>query len=434
VQTDKGARKGPALAKAQVRVGDWALPILPEREWRQMFADAWRMHRDALFDPAMRGLDWTATRAKYAPLLDRLGDRADLDDLLGQMMGELGVLHSQARGAETRKDAEAAVAASLGASFERVAGGARIARIWRGDSELPGERAPLLQPGVDLREGDLILAINGRPMEDADDIAELLENQAGQQVLLDYRRGNAAPERVVATPVAMDKDATLRYSDWVQGTRHKVEQTGAGRIGYLHLRAMTPSDIADFAREFYANVDRDALIVDVRRNRGGNIDSWVIEKLMRRAWMFWQPPGRKPYWNMQQTFRGHLVVLADQLTYSDGETFSAGIKALGLAPVIGQRTAGAGVWLSDGNRLSDNGMIRAAETPQFAPDGRWLVEGHGVSPDIAVDNLPHATWRGEDAQLSAALGYLERKLREQPIPQPQGQPIPSRGTNGGEVR
>lgn len=430
----KAPTDAAALAKAQVRVGDWSLPILPAREWRQMFADAWRMHRDFLFDPNMRGLDWPALRDKYAPLLERVADRGELDDLLGQMMGELGVLHSQVRGSDLRRDAEAAVAASLGAAFERVADGARIARVWRSDAELPNERAPLAQPGVELREGDVVLAVNGRPVKDAADIAVLLANQAGQQVLIDYRRGNAAPARVVATPVAMDRDATLRYGDWVQGTRERVEQAGGGRIGYLHLRAMTAGDVADFAREFYANVDREALIVDVRRNRGGNIDSWVIEKLLRRAWMFWQPPGRSPYPNMQQTFRGHLVVLIDNLTYSDGETFAAGIKSLGLAPLIGQRTAGAGVWLSDRNRLSDNGMVRAAENAQFAPDGRWLIEGRGVAPDIEVDNPPHATWRGEDAQLAAALAHLERKLREQPIVPFQGEPIPPRGRNGADVR
>ncbi|MGY6518768.1 MAG: S41 family peptidase [Lysobacteraceae bacterium] len=423
----------PAAAKApddlsthQVRVGDWRLAVQPAAEWRQMFDDAWRMQREFLFDPGMRGQDWDAVRERYRPLVERVGDRAELDDLLGQMVAELGVLHSQVRGGEYREDPERAQPAFLGGAFERVPAGARITRVYRSDPELPNERSPLARPGVDLREGDVITAVNGREVAAVDDIAVLLAHTAGQQVRLDVLRGSQGLA-VVTVPVDANRDAALRYSDWVLSRRERVEAAGDGRIGYLHLRAMGPGDIADFAREFYANVDREGLVIDVRRNRGGNIDSWVIEKLLRRAWSFWQPPHQAPYWNMQQTFRGHLVVLADPLTYSDGETFSAGVKSLGLGPLVGLRTAGAGVWLSDTNRLVDQGLMRAAQTGQFGADGRWLIEGSGVAPDVEVDNLPHATWRGEDAQLARAIELLQQRLAEQPVVQPPAAPIRPRG-------
>jgi len=236
-------------------------------------------------------------------------------------------------------------------------------------------------------------------------------------------------------PVRLDREAALRYSDWVEGRRARVQADSDGRIGYLHLRAMGPQDIASFARDFYAQFDREGLIIDVRRNRGGNIDSWIIEKLLRRAWAFWQPPRGAPYTNMQQAFRGHLVVLADALTYSDGETFAAGIKALGLAPVIGTRTAGAGIWLSDRNRLVDGGTARIAEFGQFeVGSGRWLIEGLGVAPDIEVDNPPRASFLGEDAQLEAALAHLRRRLQDAPLPALQAEPIPPRGQPGSDVR
>lgn len=398
-----------------------------------MFVDAWRMHRDFSFDPGMRGVDWNAVRTRYEPLLPRVTDRSELDDLLGQMTGELGILHSQLRGAEFRKDAEAAVAASLGAELRRVPAGAQIRHIYRTEAELPNERGPLQQPGVDVREGDVIVAVNGRALSNVADIADLLHNQVGQQVLLELRRGAATIQQVV-TPVAADGDATLRYSDWVQQTRAAVDRVGNGRIGYLHLRAMGPNDIASFARDFYANYDRDGLIIDVRRNRGGNIDSWIIEKLLRRTWAFWQGAATTPYWNMQQGFRGHLTVLIDPYTYSDGETFAAGIKTLNLGPLIGQRTAGAGIWLSDRNRLSDNGIARIAENGQFRADGQWLIEGRGVSPDIEVENLPFESFNGRDRQLDAALDYLERKLKAEPIIMPPAQPIPPRGTQASDAK
>ncbi|GMU44910.1 MAG: PD40 domain-containing protein [Xanthomonadales bacterium] len=427
---DAGAKLPEALDPIRVRTGDWALEIDPPSEWRGMFFDAWRMHREFSFDPTMRGQDWQAVRARYEPLLQRLADRADLNDLLAQMIAELGVLHSQVRGAELRRDADAPQASALGARFTADASGLRVDHIFRSDPELPGERAPLAQPGVDVRVGDRLLAVNGRAVRSFADLTRALRQQAGQQVLLTVQRGTAPAHRSVVLPVSADREAALRYGDWVQGRRAAVERAGAGRIGYLHLRAMGPADMAGFVRELYAQIDREGLIVDARRNRGGNIDSWVIDRLLRRAWAFWQAPGTSPAWNQQQSFRGHVVVLADQMTYSDGETFAAGVKALGLAPVIGMRTAGAGIWLSDRNTLADRGLARIAEFAQFDALGRWLIEGRGVAPDIEIDNPPFATAMGGDAQLDAAITWLQQRMREQPLRQPPAQPLPPRGTPG----
>ena len=430
---DAGAKAPDALDKHKLRVADWRLAIDPRAEWQQMFNDAWRMHRQFSFDPGMRGLDWNAVRARYEPMLSRVADRWELDDLLGQMTAELGILHSQVRGGEMRKDAETAKTAGLGAELVTQADGLRIARIYRSDPELPSERAPLARPGVDAREGDVLTAINGRTVRNAADVAEALANQAGRQVLLDLRRGTQAM-KTVAVPVDERSEAGLRYGDWEQSRRAQVLEKSQGRIGYLHLRAMGGNDIADFAREFYTNINREGLIIDVRRNNGGNIDSWIIEKLLRRRWAFWTYEHASPQFNMQQTFAGHLVVLIDERTYSDGETFAAGIKALKLAPLIGQRTAGAGIWLSGRNPLVDGGIARIAEFGQFsAENGRWLIEGRGVSPDIAVVNLPHDSFSGGDAQLEAALSYLDNKLKTEPANPTSPEAIPAVGTPGWDM-
>ena len=410
------------LTDARINTRQWQLAIQPQQEWQQMFRDAWLMHRDFLFDKGMRGLDWQATKQKYQPLLARVTDRYELDDLFAQMMGELNALHSQVRGGEYREDTAAAAAASLGASFEPIEGGIKIAHIYRGDPELPAEAAPLAKPGVLLQVGDVITAINGRKVNNLAELTQALRNQAGKQVLVNAQRGKQQLQAVVE-PIPAMQEAMLRYQDWVQSNAQKVTAASDGQLGYLHLYAMGAGDIASFAREFYAQFQKDGLIIDVRRNRGGNIDSWIIEKLLRRAWSFWQPTHGAPYTNMQQAFRGHLVVLADPLTYSDGETFSAGIKALGLGPVIGQRTAGAGVWLSGRNQLADRGMARVAETPQFAIDGRYIIEGYGVAPDIEVVNLPFATFNGQDAQLAAAIAHLKQQLATQPILPLKAEPL-----------
>ena len=224
------------------------------------------------------------------------------------------------------------------------------------------------------------------------------------------RKADGRSLQAVVVPVSLSRERQLRLLDWRQSRLRTVLESSQGRIGYLHLRAMGREDIADFAREFYAHVDRDGLVIDMRFNGGGNIDSWVLEKLLRRAWVWWQrrsPPGAPPYPNMQQAFQGHLVVLVNEETYSDGETFSEGFKRLGLGTVIGRRTSGAGVWLSDRNRLLDNGIMRAAETGQMDAQGRFLIEGVGVAPDLEVDNPPRATFEGGDAQLDAALAHFD---------------------------
>nr|WP_315485579.1 S41 family peptidase [uncultured Undibacterium sp.] len=421
---DTAAKAPGDLSKAKVKIEDWSFSSNPRQEWKQMYMDAWRMHRDFLYDTNMRGVDWVKVREKYAPLVERITDRAELNDVLALMVSEVSSLHSQVRPGDVRRAAPDGQAAGLGAVLSKVADGYRIDYIYRSEPDLPSQRAPLDNPDLDIKNGDIITAINGKEVLAARDISDLLLNQADKQVLMQVKRGTNN-KTVLVSPVNMIKQANLRYSDWEQSLASKVDRNSDGKIGYLHLRAMGPADVASFARDFYANFDRDGLIIDVRRNNGGNIDSWIIEKLLRKAWAFWSSAGNQPYANMQQTFRGHLVVLIDELTYSDGETFAAGVKTLNLGPLVGKRTAGAGVWLSDRNTLSDNGMVRAAENAQFdVKDGRWLVEGVGVVPDIEVDNLPNATFKGEDKQLEAALNYLQKKLKEQPIKPLVPQAIP----------
>lgn len=415
------------LPKFQVRWSDWQIAVDPRAEWRQLFADGWRLHRDHFYDKGMHGVDWKAMRSRYEPLLERVTDRSELAELMAQMVSELGALHSQVGPGDVRSGPEEPGLAGLGARFARTEQGWRIEHIYAGDPELPSEASPLLAPGVGLKVGDVISAINGRKTTEAVHLAELLRGQAGKQVLLEVRGADGKTVQRIATPVAQRRDAELRYNDWRRSRMQAVEQAGKGRIGYLHLRAMGPQDIADFAREFYAHSDREGLVIDVRYNGGGNIDSWVLEKLLRRAWTFWQrrsPEGSPTTPNMQQAFRGHLVLLMNEDTYSDGETLAEGFKRLGLGPTIGKTTSGAGVWLSDGNRLLDNGIMRAAESAQIDAQGRFLIEGIGVKPDIEVDNLPRATFKGGDAQLDTALAYLHKAMAEKPVLQVKPGPYP----------
>jgi len=226
--------------------------------------------------------------------------------------------------------------------------------------------------------------------------------------------------------VSQQREQALRYSEWEYTRRLAVEKKSENKIGYVHLRAMGSNDIAQFARDYYPAFNRDGLIIDVRHNNGGNIDSWLLERLMRKAWFYWQARTGNPYWNMQYAFRGHMVVLTDENTASDGEAFSEGFRRLGLGKVIGTRTWGGEIWLSSSNVLVDRGIATAAEMGVYGPERQWLIEGHGVDPDIVVDNEPHATFNGQDAQLDAAIAYLQGEIKAHPIPVPAPPPYPNK--------
>jgi tricorn protease len=427
---DAGAKAPNELAKFAVSLKDWTIAVDPREEWKQMFVDAWRMHRDYFWDAGMHGVDWKAVRAKYQPLLDRITDRNELNDVLAYMTSEAVALHSQVGAADLRKGQDDVVVATLGADFARVEGGYRVERLFSGDPELLEDRSPLGHPEVNVKPGEVITHINGVAIGAPLSLEAALRDQAGRQVLLAVRSADGKGRDVIATPVTAQRDAQLRYLDWERSRSARADEVSKGRIGYVHLQAMGGADIARWAREFYPAYQREGLIVDVRSNNGGSIDSWIIEKLQRRNWMFWKArDSERLDGNQQLAFAGHVVVLADADTYSDGETVAEGLKRLGIATVIGKRTAGAGIWLSDQNRLRDNGIARAAEVGVFVStptENRWIVEGEGVVPQIEVDNPPHATFNGGDAQLDAAIQFLLDKMAKEPVRQPTLPPYPLR--------
>jgi tricorn protease len=426
---DAGA-KAPAaaeMAKKQVPLKDWTFRLEPREEWRQMFAEAWRLERDYFYDRAMHGLDWPSIRAKYQPLAERVTDREELSDVLAQMVAELSALHIFVRGGDRREGQDRVTPASLGARLARdeAAGGFRVEHIFRTDPDRPDRLSPLLKPGVEVAEGDVIEMVNGVPALSLADLGTVLRSQADKQVLLRVKpKGGGAPRDTIAVPVSQSRENDMRYDEWEYSRRLAVEQAGAGRIGYVHLRAMGGDDIAQWYRDFYPVFDREGLIIDVRHNRGGNIDSWILGRLLRKAWFYWQPRVGRPTWNMQQAFRGHVVVLCNEQTASDGEAFAEGFRRLNLGKVIGTRTWGGEIWLSSSNFLVDRGIATAAETGVYGAEGQWLIEGHGVDPDIVVDNLPHATFKGQDAQLDAAVKHVLEMIKTKPVPVPPPPPYP----------
>jgi tricorn protease len=421
------ARDISNLRIGEVDLRGWNFSIDVREDLKQLYIDAWRLERDYFYDPDMHGVDWEAMRDKYFPLVDRVTTRRELSDLIGMLVGEISALHVSVRGGDLRQGPDQVRVSTLGARLERdePAGGYRIAYIYRSDPDYPNELSPLADPDLDIREGDIIININGQSVLSVRHPNALLRNQAGRQVLVTIKSGTTSMVRqFVVTPTG--NESGLRYSDWEYSRRLSVEEKGKGEIGYVHLRAMGGSNITEWYRNFYPVFKRKGLIIDVRHNRGGNIDAFILEKLMRKAWFYWKPRAGKPYWNMHYAFRGHMVVLCDERTASDGEAFAEGFRRLGLGKVIGTRTWGGEIWLSSNNRLTDRGLARAPQTGVYGPEREWLIEGHGVDPDIVVDNLPHATFNGKDAQLDAAVAYLKEQIQKHPVDIPEPPPYPDK--------
>lgn len=424
------ASSAPAsLDTGQLNLSDWTFAVQPREEWKQMLTEAWRLERDFFYDPKLHGIDYPAILKRHLPLVERVRDRAELSDLIASMVGELAALHIFVTGGDARRGQDQIAPAFLGASLSRDPehSGWRVDKIYSGDPDYPNSLSPLARPGVELKEGDVIQSVNGVETFTAPDIAALLRNQEGKQVLLTvWEKATGKARDCIVAPISRGASNDLRYTDWELNRRERVETEGRGEIGYVHLRAMGAGDIAQWAKDFYPVFHRQGLIVDVRHNGGGNIDSWILEKLLRKAWFYWQSRNEKPSWNMQWAFRGHVVVLCDEHTGSDGEAFTEGFRRLGIGKVIGTRTWGGEVWLSFDNYLADNGIASAAENGVFGPEGKWLIEGHGVDPDIVVDNPPHETFNGEDAQLKAAILHLQKLIRERPVPLPSRLPFPNK--------
>lgn len=427
LEADKDGPKEKELEKKKVDLSHWMFSVHPRDEWRQMLIEAWRLERDYFYDRNLHGVDWAKLLEIHLPLVDRVTDRDELSNLIAQLVGELAALHTFVGAGDRRQGRERIKLASLGAQLSRTEQGYRIDYLYQHEPDFPDRAGPLTRPEVDLHVGDIIESINGQSTLVVPHPAVLLKNQVDQQVLLQVKPADQSERRwVIVQPISTRDAADLRYSDWQYRCRQTVETLGEGRLGYVHLRAMGHENYTEWVENYYPIFNREGLIIDVRHNRGGNIDSWILEKLLRKAWFFWQPRVGKPFWNMQWAFRGHMVVLCNERTASDGEAFTEGFRRLGLGKVIGTRTWGGEIWLSLQTWLVDQGIASAAEIGVYGPEGEWLIEGHGVEPDLVVDNLPHVTFKGEDAQLKAAIEYLKEQIRLSPVVLPPPPAYPNK--------
>jgi tricorn protease len=406
--------------RAEHELASVTMQLDPVAEWRQIFLDTWRLQRDYFYEPTMNGVDWLAVRNRYEQQLPSVATREDLNVLLTQMVGELGVSHSWVVGGETsRHDAKAV--GVLAADLVRDGAHHRVAHVYRGDEET---RSPLRDAGI--APGSLLLAIGGRALTTTGSIEERLEGTVGQQIELTIRTPEGVERLATVTPIG--NDMPLRYIDWVAANRARVLESTGGRCGYVHVPNTGRGGIAAFAKQFIAHSDKDALIVDIRWNSGGLFPASMIEHLRRitlareasRHGNDLRIPGL--------AVEGPKVLLANQNTISGGDSFAIYFRRAALGPIIGTRTAGATIGNVGMPSLVDGGEVAVAALAYWERGddgvGRWAYENRGVVPDLEVVDAYDREALEPDPQLAKAIEVIRKQLDAAPR-KPTRPPPPS---------
>ena len=397
--------------------------VRPDAEWRQMFREAWRLQRESFWAEDMSGIDWDEVYRRYLPLVDRVGTRSEFSDLLWELQGELGTSHAYEWGGAYR-DRPDYRQGFLGVDWELdpATGDYRIGQVLEGDPWLADHTSPFNRPGVDVRAGDRVLAVGGTPVRQPVTPAQLLVSQAEQEVEVTVRRDGSAPRTVTVRALADERPA--RYRDWVVANRTLVHERTGGRVGYLHLPDMTAHGYAEFHRAFLAELDREALVVDVRYNRGGHVSALLLQKLARRRLGYSFPRWGTPESYPDEAPRGPLVAITNEQAGSDGDIFSHAFKQLGLGPLVGRRTWGGVIGIWPRHRLADGTTTTQPEFSFAFDDVGWRVENYGTDPDIEVDIAPQDYAKALDPQLEQAIQCVLGALAQRPAhtPDPADRP------------
>ena len=419
---DAGARIG----EGTLNLSGLRLDVDPPAEWRQIFNEVWRQERDYFFEASMNGVDWEAVRKKYEALLPHVASRYDLTYILGEMVGELSNSHTYVN-SPADSGLHPVAEGLLGTDYEldAASGYYRFKKIYPGENWDAESRSPLTEPGLNVKAGDYLLAVNGRPLKAPDSPDELLENTANETTAITV---NATPSLDGARTIAVKPLADefqLRMNDMIESNRKKVDAATNGRVGYVYIPDMEDDGLNEFVKQYYPQIHKEGMIIDVRYNGGGFVDQLIFERLRRvlsgmssaRNWEIGSGSTIPPL-----VFNGSMAAITNQYAASDGDIFSEFFKVYKLGPLIGERTWGGVRGIRGMMPLIDGGSLSRPEFSLYGLDSKWIVENRGVAPDIEVDDRPDDVVRGKDAQLERAIQEVMKQIEAHPRKLPESPP------------
>jgi tricorn protease len=392
--------------------------VEPRAEWKQMYREAWRLQRDYFWDEKMCGIDWQAVHDRYAPVVERVGARSEISDLIWELHGELGTSHAYEMMGDYRRPPRYAQG-HLGAdiTWDEKAEGWRINNVLRGDTWDEKISSPLLRPGVNVQAGDVLRSISGLKLSRTVSPDQLLVNRPSEEVQLEVQPQGKGESRRVSVKT-IPSEYPLRYREWVEGNRRYVHEASGGKLGYLHIPNMVGPGFSEFHRAWANEVHKGALLVDVRYNGGGHVSQLLLEKLARKR-IGWDLPRHgtpEPY--PAYTVGGPMLALTNEYAGSDGDIFSHGFKLMKLGPLVGKRTWGGVVGIFPQRPLVDGTWTSQPQFATWFQDVQWDVENYGTDPDVVVENRPQDDFKGDDVQLKTSVKMLLEMLAKTPSTKP----------------
>ncbi|MEJ2010433.1 MAG: PDZ domain-containing protein, partial [Acidobacteriota bacterium] len=403
------------VGEGALNTASMQMDVDPPQEWKEIFNDVWRQERDYFYEKSMNGVDWAKVREKYAVLLPYVANRFDLNYVIGEMIGELGNSHSYVGGGDF-PDLHPVNVGLLGVDFgvDTAHGLYRFKKIYPGQNWDASVRSPLTEPGVKVKQGDYLLAVNGKSLKVPENPYKPFVNTAGQDVTLTV---NDKPTTEGAWDVMVKpirSELSLRELNWIETNREKVAKATDGKVGYVYLPDMEADGLNEFVRQYFPQIRKEGIIFDVRYNGGGFVDQIILEHLRRILVGMEAARNFKSDTIPENVFNGYMVDLSNQYTASDGDYFTYFFKKYKLGPVIGERTWGGVRGIRGYIPEVDGGYFTRPEFSMYGLDSHWIIENHGVLPTIRLDNRPDLVVKGQDPQLEKAIQVLMQEIKEHP--------------------
>ena len=410
---------GKALATQNIEI-----KVKPREEWRQMYREIWRIEREFFYDPNLHGLDLEKAQKKYAPYVETVASRQDLNYLFAEMLGEMTVGHLGVGGGDIPK-ADRIATGLLGADYTIENGRYRFARIYNGENWNPQFQAPLTQPGVNVKKGEYLLAVDGQEIHGKDNIYRFFEAKAGKQVVLTVGSDSRLKGTREVTVVPVRSETSLRNFAWIEDNRRYVDRVTNGRVAYVYMPDTAFGGYTYFNRYFYAQVGREAVIVDERFNGGGMLATDIIERFQRKLMSLVATRDGANEVQPQGAIFGPKVMLINEFAGSGGDAMPWYFKRAKVGPLVGKRTWGGLVGRAGAPSLMDGGYVSAPSSAVWSPEGEWIAENIGVIPDVEVELDPELVRRGKDPQLEKAIEIVMNELAKKPLPKPKRPAYPN---------